>query len=403
MKKVKYSKSLFIKFFFKFMLVLLYFRIILGQSIGIVTNNREAKVKQILICFPLSLIFFISSITSAQVRNIASMKGTWTGQWVNSYYQSTGSISVNITVDLVKQAAYGDWTVGGNVLGQSRVPFSTQITLTSTGFNASFSSSIWGDISGTGLYSGVYSGIAANCPNPYASNIAAAGSFNNKVINGTFTFVWSPAGSSPISGTVTIAKENPINDPTNLTVNENPPGTVNLKWTDNATNETGYRIERKDSTTGTWTQLTTLGVNSTAYSDKNVVPETQYAYRVTAYNTFTESEYSPEVSLKTVTSIEDNKTFIKDYLLLQNYPNPFNPSTVIRYAVPRESKVEISVYNILGNYVTTLKNNIQSQGQYEVKFDGSNLVSGVYIVKMIAQSVESGKKFADYKKMVMLK
>ena len=343
-------------------------------------------------------------ITPAQVRNISSLKGTWTGQWVNSYYQSSGSITVNITVDVVHQTAHGDWTVGGNILGTPRAPFSTDITLTSTGFTANFNSPIWGDISGTGFFTGAYSGSAINCPNTNASNISATGTFTNLAINGTFTFNWAPAGSSPIHGTVTLTKQNPVSDPTNLTLNENPKGTINLTWKDNATNETGFRIERKTSPSGTWTQMGTVGANATAYADNTVATETQYSYRVAAYSSATESEYSNVDSIKTIaTAVEAYETIPSDYLLLQNYPNPFNPSTVIRYDLPRESKVKISVYTMLGKLVAVLKNDIQSEGQYELRFDGGNQASGIYLIKMIAESTESGNKFVDYKKMVLIK
>lgn len=355
--------------------------------------------------FTLLFLLITSFVTVAQVRNISAMKGTWTGQWVNSYYSSTGSITVTISVDLVHQTAHGDWNVGGDILGSPKAPFSTDITLTSTGFTANFNSSIWGDISGTGLFTGAYSGSAINCPNPNASKIAATGTITYLVINGTFTFVWAPAGTSPINGTVTITKQNPVGDPTNLTfLNENPKGTINLTWKDNANNETGFRIEKKTLPSGSWTQIGTVGANVTSYADNSVTSETQYTYRVAAYSASTESEYSQEVTIKTLaTSVEDAGSIPSDYLLLQNYPNPFNPSTVIRYNLPRESKVKISVYTMLGKLIAVLKNGVQSEGQYELRFDGSNQASGIYIVKMIAESIESGNKFVDYKKMVLIK
>ena len=354
-----------------------------------------------LLLFTFLILVTAAVITPAQVRNISSLKGTWTGKWVNTTYNSQGDITVNISVDLNKQTAHGDWDVKGPILTVVRPPFATDITLTSTGFAANFKSSIWGDISGTGLYTGAYSGTAINCPNPNATNISATGTFTNLAINGTFNFTWY---GNQVAGTVTITKQNPVSDPTNLTLNENPKGTINLTWKDNATNETGFRIERKASPSGTWTQMGTVGANATAYADNTVATETQYSYRVAAYSSATESEYSNVDSIKTIaTAVEAYETIPSDYLLLQNYPNPFNPSTVIRYDLPRESKVKISVYTMLGKLVAVLKNDIQSEGQYELRFDGSNQASGIYLIKMIAESTESGNKFVDYKKMVLIK
>jgi hypothetical protein len=69
-------------------------------------------------------------------------------------------------------------------------------------------------------------------------------------------------------------------------------------------------------------------------------------------------------------------------LILFNYPNPFNPVTTINYQLSTPAQVNLTVYNILGQQVATLVNSRQESGQYAIKFDGTNLASGTYIVKM---------------------
>jgi len=77
---------------------------------------------------------------------------------------------------------------------------------------------------------------------------------------------------------------------------------------------------------------------------------------------------------------------------LANYPNPFNPSTTIRYRLPHRSQVLLTVYNTLGQQVATLVRKEQEAGLYEVKFDGSNLASGVYFYRLAAGSLVQTRK-----------
>ncbi|HTR99480.1 MAG TPA: T9SS type A sorting domain-containing protein, partial [Bacteroidota bacterium] len=85
------------------------------------------------------------------------------------------------------------------------------------------------------------------------------------------------------------------------------------------------------------------------------------------------------------------------YRLEQNYPNPFNPSTKIEFAVPAQTKVELKVYNILGQEVTTLVNEVLAAGNHAVTFDASRLATGVYLYRITAG------QFVSTKKMLLLK
>ncbi len=83
----------------------------------------------------------------------------------------------------------------------------------------------------------------------------------------------------------------------------------------------------------------------------------------------------------------------KDFVLHQNYPNPFNPSTTIKYAVPKTSLVNIKVYDLTGQEVASLVNEVKEAGTYEIKFDARNLASGIYLYRMIADNFTSVRKF----------
>jgi photosystem II stability/assembly factor-like uncharacterized protein len=80
------------------------------------------------------------------------------------------------------------------------------------------------------------------------------------------------------------------------------------------------------------------------------------------------------------------------FRLAQNYPNPFNPSTTIGYGLPNRSHVTLTVFNTLGQQVATLQNGEQDAGYHEVKFDATNLSSGVYFYRMQAGSYVETKK-----------
>ncbi|MEO8231835.1 MAG: T9SS type A sorting domain-containing protein [Ignavibacteriota bacterium] len=85
------------------------------------------------------------------------------------------------------------------------------------------------------------------------------------------------------------------------------------------------------------------------------------------------------------------------FIVEQNYPNPFNPSTIISYSIPKEAMVTLKVYNILGQEVATLINNIQSAGSYKINFNAAELSSGIYFY-----SVKSDN-FSVVKKMLFMK
>ena len=100
------------------------------------------------------------------------------------------------------------------------------------------------------------------------------------------------------------------------------------------------------------------------------------------------------LDLKVLTSVkQSNGNIPKDYSLKQNYPNPFNPTTLIKYQIPESGFVSLKVYDILGNEVETLVNETESAGIYEIKFNGSDLSSGIYFYQIRTNNYSATKKF----------
>jgi len=103
--------------------------------------------------------------------------------------------------------------------------------------------------------------------------------------------------------------------------------------------------------------------------------------------------YNNNYQIDSTTSIEDKHLGVpSNYLLYQNYPNPFNPITKIKYSIPLSDNVQIKIYDILGREIKTLLNEYKQAGTYEIEFDASNLLSGVYFYSIISGSYSATKK-----------
>jgi hypothetical protein len=93
----------------------------------------------------------------------------------------------------------------------------------------------------------------------------------------------------------------------------------------------------------------------------------------------------------------------REYLLEQNFPNPFNPSTDIRYALPAQSHVQLTIFNILGQEVGRLIDEVQDAGYYHKEWR-PDLASGVYFYRLDAASTtDPGKSVSTLKKMLLMR
>jgi hypothetical protein len=152
----------------------------------------------------------------------------------------------------------------------------------------------------------------------------------------------------------------------------------------------GFEIERREID-AEWVELgyiegrgTTTETSTYSFTDKNVFPGT-YNYRIKQIDFDGSVEY---YNLQNTVEIG-----VPDrYDLSQNYPNPFNPTTKITYSVPVDGFVSISIFNILGEKVSTLVNANVKAGNYELTFDATGLASGMYIYRMEAGDFNSVKK-----------
>ena len=121
-------------------------------------------------------------------------------------------------------------------------------------------------------------------------------------------------------------------------------------------------------------------------------------YRLKQIDTDGKYEYYPTIAeVNYNKSDAEGKQIPKDFSLAQNYPNPFNPATTIRFQLPEDSYVTLKVYDILGNEVATLVDEVEKAGYYQRQFNGSFLSSGIYFYQLKAG------KFSSIKKLILTK
>lgn len=97
------------------------------------------------------------------------------------------------------------------------------------------------------------------------------------------------------------------------------------------------------------------------------------------------------------TDVAETPGLPSEFSLKQNYPNPFNPSTVLEYTVPKETMVDLRVYDSIGREVAVLENNTVKAGAYKVSFNGAGLPSGIYFARIKAGN------FLQTQKMILMK
>jgi hypothetical protein len=176
---------------------------------------------------------------------------------------------------------------------------------------------------------------------------------------------------------------------------------VKLNWvTGSEMNNSGFNIERagiRQQATGNWEKIgfvtgkgTTNTTTNYTFEDKKLATG-KYQYRLKQIDNngnFEYHELAGEVEVGVPTKYE----------LSQNYPNPFNPMTKIDFQLPMDGKVSLKIFDITGREIATLVNNeFKKADYYTVMFNGSNLSSGVYFYRIVAD------KYVMTKKMVLVK
>ncbi|MFI5252107.1 MAG: M20/M25/M40 family metallo-hydrolase [Bacteroidota bacterium] len=249
----------------------------------------------------------------------------------------------------------------------------------------------------------------------FVRNTAASWRHNSTAWVEDGTYLTPPSGSNPYVGTITNILNmgryvigNPGELP--ITLSEFRGASVDahsvlISWsTVSEQNTYGFYVQRRSESSIEYADASPLiaGAGSSlvehfySWTDTKANKGT-YFYRLRTVNLNGDVEYSTEIRVTNVLGVQQKNMLPTVFKLNQNYPNPFNPSTNIQYQLPKESRVNLSVFNILGQKVTTLVDGVQSEGYKEVSFNASNLPSGIYFYRMQANN------FTDVKKFIIMK
>jgi lysophospholipase L1-like esterase len=189
---------------------------------------------------------------------------------------------------------------------------------------------------------------------------------------------------------------------------------VKLYWqTALELNNYGFAIERSDAN-NIWENVgfvqgadNSHNINDYQFTDIPYQTSSHtYIYRLRQIENNGNSKYIAQLDVKvnSTTSVQNkNSNLPKVFALEQNYPNPFNPATIIKYSLPVESRVNLKIYNSLGQEVVTLVDDLEGPGIYEKVWNAGNYASGVYfyILNVSALSGQHPLRFSN--KMILLK
>jgi len=172
-----------------------------------------------------------------------------------------------------------------------------------------------------------------------------------------------------------------------------------LNWsTTHESNNSGFDIERKLSSSTDWIKARNVSGNENTNELKNYTFSEKlgtgiYNYRLKQMTTMEtlNIDLSNDINVEAPTS----------YSISQNYPNPFNPTTKIDYELPFDGRVNIILYDISGKEVSSLVNEVKTAGYFSVQLNASNLSSGTYFYKIYAQG--ENENFTMTKKLTVIK
>lgn len=232
--------------------------------------------------------------------------------------------------------------------------------------------------------------------------------YGNPSNNGTL------AGNASRRAWNSLGPSNDLPLPVTLIALAASPGdqTVKVTWsTETEIDNLGYYIYRSTNQSANYSRINAQLVPSKGFSmstqsyqyqdDRDLINGITYYYKISDVDVNGRERIHETIASATPSTdvmLPGESASLADYQLSQNFPNPFNATTAIRYYVRNPGLVHLSVYNLAGEEIAVLVNEIQAAGEHMYEFDATPYPSGIYFVRLIGE-----QGYDNIKKMLFLK
>lgn len=199
---------------------------------------------------------------------------------------------------------------------------------------------------------------------------------------------------------ITLQVSSPPEAPLNLEATEVTATSVTLSWKDNSYIEEGFSLERKDGENNNYTEIASIEKNQTEYTDTDLTGSETYYYRLLAFNSAGNSDYSNEIEVNPANGLA---SYPDSKFSCSIYPNPLNQNSTIDVFAPFSGTVKIEIFDLSGRILIKLYEGNLTAGssQFPLYNEGGKSInsgSGILFCRITAQA--GNKQFSQIMKLV---
>jgi Metallo-peptidase family M12/Secretion system C-terminal sorting domain/Fibronectin type III domain len=334
------------------------------------------------------VVFSKSSALPGEVVNMkVSTTGVSTGIKNFSVVGTSGSIVKNAAVSFTVVAPVtAGTTFSAPANGQINVNPNTPFTWATTANASGYRLQIASDSFFTSMV--LDTNIIGAGSTSYIPNGLPSGTKLYTKING-----FNACGNGPVSAFISFTTGVKPNAPSTLILLSQAATSATIKWTDNSSNETGFRVERSDNNDSTFVEVANnLGANTSIYISPNLVAGTTYYYRVRAVNGLGFSDYTNVLMVPFGVGINNNQSFAE----MSVYPNPTDNLVNIKISDSYIGSTTVNVYDELGRLIISEKVDKTTE-VLSTQIDLSEFSNGVYVLQIYSADKSSTQRIVKLK------